>query len=407
MKELLKHLKGDRVIWAVVATLAIFSFMPIYSASTNLVYVVGNGTTTGHLLKHAFLLFFGFGIIYFVHKIPYRYFSGGSILMLYIVIPLLVYTLLQGTTIGGANASRWVRIPIVNFTFQPSTLASVVLMIYVARYLAQRKNEDIDFKESIWKLWVPVAVVLALILPANFSTTAILFVMVLLVCFIGGYPWKYLLGILGSGIVVLMVFVLTFKAFPEIAPNRVDTWIKRVENFFSGETESNYQVEKAKEAIVSGGVTGRGFGKSVLKNFMPQSTSDFIFPIIVEEAGLIGAFVIVTLYFLLLVRIIIVAQKASTIFATLVVVGVGLPIVFQAMVNMGVAVNLVPVTGQTLPLISSGGTSIWMTCIALGIVLSVSAARDEETSEDFEEIEEKDNKNLYDNPLQILNEKIG
>ncbi|WP_196890702.1 FtsW/RodA/SpoVE family cell cycle protein [Aureivirga marina] len=407
MKELLKQLKGDRVIWAVVAALAIFSFMPIYSASTNLVYVVGNGSTTGHLLKHAFLLFFGFGIIYFVHKIPYRYFSGGSILMLYIVIPLLVYTLFQGQVIAGANAARWVRIPIVNFTFQPSTLASVVLMIYVARYLAQRKNEDIDLKESLWKLWLPVAVVLALILPANFSTTAILFTMVLLVCFIGGYPWKYLLGVLGSGLVVLLIFVLTFKAFPSIAPNRVDTWINRIENYFSGETEKNYQVEKAKVAIATGGLTGKGFGKSVQKNFLPQSISDFIFPIIVEESGLVGAFIVMTLYFLLLVRIIIVAQKASTIFATLVVVGVGLPIVFQAMINMGVSVNLIPATGQTLPLISSGGTSIWMTCIALGIVLSVSTARDEEISEELEEIEQKDNKNLYDNPLQILNEKIG
>ena len=404
MKELLKKLKGDRVIWAVVAALAIFSFMPIYSASTNLAYVVGNGSTTGYLLKHAFLLFFGFIIIYIVHKIPYKYFSGGSTLMLYIVIPLLVYTLFQGQIIAGANASRWIKIPIVNFTFQPSTLASVILMIYVARYLAQRKNENIDFKESLWKLWVPVAVVLMLILPANFSTTAILFVMVLLVCFMGGYPWKYLLSILGSGFVVLLVFVLTFKAFPEIAPNRVDTWINRVENFFSGESEKNYQQEKAKIAIATGGLTGKGFGKSIQKNFLPQSISDFIFPIIVEESGLIGALLVITLYFLLLVRIIIVAQKASTIFATLIVVGVGLPIVFQAMINMGVSVNLIPVTGQTLPLISSGGTSIWMTCIALGIVLSVSRARDEEI---IDEIEEENDKKLYDNPLQILNEKIG
>ena len=180
MKSILRHIKGDRTIWAIVAILALFSFMPVYSASTNLVYVVGAGSTMGYLIKHIVLLLMGFAIIYLVHKIPYRYFSGGSVLMLPVVVILLIYTLAQGTTIGGANASRWIRIPFVGIGFQTSTLAGLVLMIYVARYLAKNKDNKIQFKESLWQLWAPVGIVLALILPANFSTTAIIFAMIIL-----------------------------------------------------------------------------------------------------------------------------------------------------------------------------------------------------------------------------------
>jgi cell division protein FtsW len=175
MKTIFKHIEGDKTIWAIVAILAIFSFMPVYSASTNLVYVVGSGSTFGHLVKHMVLLIMGFAIIYGVHKIPYRYFSGGSVLMLPIVIVLLVFTLAQGTTIGGANASRWIRIPFVGVGFQTSTLAGLVLMVFVARYLARNKEKEIIFKESLLQLWLPVSLVLILILPANFSTTAIIF----------------------------------------------------------------------------------------------------------------------------------------------------------------------------------------------------------------------------------------
>ena len=181
MKTIFKHIEGDKTIWAIVAILAIFSFMPVYSASTNLVYVVGSGSTFGHLVKHMVLLIMGFAIIYGVHKIPYRYFSGGSVLMLPIVIVLLVFTLAQGTTIGGANASRWIRIPFVGVGFQTSTLAGLVLMVFVARYLARNKEKEIIFKESLLQLWLPVSLVLILILPANFSTTAIIFAMILVI----------------------------------------------------------------------------------------------------------------------------------------------------------------------------------------------------------------------------------
>ena len=398
--DFFKNIKGDRTIWAIIGALAIFSFLPVYSASTNLVYVAGKGTTLGYLMKHALLLVLGFGIVYATHKIPYRYFSGLSVLMLPVVILLLVYTLSQGTVIEGANASRWIRIPFVGIGFQTSTLASVVLMIYVARYLARNKDKEIKFKESAMYMWLPVGVVLALILPANFSTTAITFAMILILCFLGGYPFKFIAAILGAGILALLIFILSARAFPEaMANSRVGTWSSRIENYMSGESEDNYQAEKAKIAIASGEIYGKGPGKSVQKNFLPQSSSDFIYAIIGEEFGLIGAIMIIFLYLGLLFRLVIIATKSGTIFGTLLVLGVGLPIVFQAMINMAVAVGLFPVTGQPLPLISTGGTSIWMTCFAIGIVLSVSA-------KDQEERVVKEKKEL-ENPLDILHEAVG
>ncbi|MCI2230186.1 FtsW/RodA/SpoVE family cell cycle protein [Polaribacter sp. MSW13] len=393
MKTIFQHIKGDKTIWAIVAVLAIFSFMPVYSASTNLVYVVGAGSTLGYLVKHMVLLIMGFAIIYGVHKVPYRYFSGGSVLMLPVVIILLVVTLAQGTTIGGANASRWIRF--AGIGFQTSTLAGLVLMVYVARYLAKNKEKKINFKESLLQLWLPVGAVLILILPANFSTTAIIFSMILLLVFIGGYPLKYIGFIIGAGIVGLAFFVLVAKAFPDAMPNRVQTWQNRIESFSGDGAKEAYQVEKAKIAIATGRTVGLGPGKSVQKNFLPQSSSDFIFAIIIEEYGLLGAVIIISIYFLLLFRIFVVIKKTTTIFGTLLVLGVGFPIIFQATINMAVATNLFPVTGQTLPLISSGGTSIWMTCFALGMILSVSASK-QETEEDI----------LDDNPLDILHETI-
>ncbi|MFT7442568.1 MAG: cell division protein FtsW [Maribacter sp.] len=395
MKTIFKHIKGDKTIWAIFAVLAILSFMPVYSASTNLVYVVGSGSTLGYLVKHMVLLIMGFGIIYGVHKIPYRYFSGGSVIMLPIVIILLIFTLTQGTTIGGANASRWINIPFVGIGFQTSTLAGLVLMVYVARYLSRNKEKEIKFKESLFQLWLPVAAVLILILPANFSTTAIIFVMILMVAFIGGYPIKYIAFILGIGLLALTFFVLVSKAFPDIMSNRVQTWENRIESFSNPDEKDAYQVEKAKIAIATGGPVGVGPGKSVQKNFLPQSSSDFIYAIIIEEYGLVGGLLIISIYFLLFFRMFVVIRKTTTIFGTLLVVGVGCPIIFQATINMAVATNLFPVTGQTLPLISSGGTSIWMTCFALGMILSVSASK-EETEEDI----------LDDNPLNILHETI-
>jgi len=396
--KVLQNIKGDKTIWAIIAVLAIFSFLPVYSASTNLVGVVGKGTTLGYLLKHTMLLLLGFVIIYATHKIPYRYFSGLSVLLIPVVLVLLGYTLFQGNTISGVNASRWINIPFVGIGFQTSTLASVVVMMYVARYLAKNKEKKILFKESILQLWIPVGIVLVLILPANFSTTAIIFSMVLIIAFLGGYPLKYIGAIVGIGILIFALFILTAKAFPDTFKNsRINTWASRVENFSSANEEENYQAEKAKLAIASGEIRGKGPGKSVQKNFLPQSSSDFIYAIIVEEFGLIGAIVLIILYLGLLFRIVIVATKTETIFGTLLVLGVGIPIVFKALINMAVAVGLFPVTGQPLPLISTGGTAIWMTCFAVGIILSVSADR--------EAVIVKKKKD--ENPLDILHEAIG
>src|SRR5690554_418747 len=396
MKNIFQYIQGDKAIWGIVSLLAVFSFLPVYSSSSNLAYLYGDGRTLPYLLKHFAHLVLGFGILYGIHKIPYNYFRGLSIIALPVVIILLIITMAEGTTISGANASRWIRLPFVGITFQTSTLAGVVLMAYVARYLSRIKDRNIEFKETILPLWLPVFLVLGLILPANFSTTAIFFAMIVILVFIGGYPLKYLGIILGFGLLFLTLFITTAKAFPGLFPNRVDTWMNRVENFSNGQdTEADYQIEKAKIAIASGGITGLGPGKSVQKNFLPQSSSDFIYAIIVEEFGLLGGLVLMFLYLFLLFRIVVVAHKSTSVFGKLMVIGVGLPIVFQAMINMAVAVELFPVTGQNLPLVSSGGTSIWMACLALGMILSVSAKREVEPKEEMEE-----------NPLDILSETI-
>lgn len=380
MKQLINNLKGDKGIWSFVALLALFSFMPVFSASSNLAYLgVGTGNTLGYLVKHFFHVCCGFFIIYFVHRVPYQYFRYISKWMLAIVWVILLITMVKGTVIGGANASRWIQIPVVGLSFQPSAFAALVLYVFVARYLSKTREEPIVFVDSLKELWMPVGFTLALILPSNFSTTALIFSMIIMLVFIGKYPMKYIGIIIGTGIVFLMFFVLVSKAFPDVKFfNRVATWQSRIENF-SGTSpdEDDYQIEKAKIAIASGKIYGLGPGKSVQKNFLPQSSSDFIFAIIVEEYGLIGGFGVMSLYLLLLFRFVVASHKATTLFGKLVVIGLGFPMIFQAMINMAVAVELLPVTGQTLPLISSGGTSIWMTCIALGIIIGVTKKEEE------------------------------
>ena len=390
MFDIIGKIRGDKTIWAIVFLLALVSFLPVYSASTNLVYVIGKGSTIGYLFKHFIHVMLGFAIVFFIHKTPYHYFKALSIFVIPLVILLLVYTLFKGTVIDGANASRWIQIPFVGISFQTSTIAFIVLMIYVARYLSKVSDKEYSFKESLLELWLPVFAVLALVLPANFSTTALIFSMVCMLVFIGQYPLKYLGFIIGAGIASLLFFIMVAKAFPDAMPNRVDTWMSRIDSFFDDKpNDDDYQIENAKIAIASGKIYGLGPGKSVQKHFLPQSSSDFIFAIIVEEYGLIGAVGILFLYLLLFVRFIIDAQKATTLFGKLLIIGLGFPIIFQAFINMGVAVELLPVTGQPLPLISSGGTSLWMTCIAIGIILSVTK-KEEEIALDLDEKRKRD-----------------
>ncbi len=392
---------GDRVLWVALALLSIFSFLPVFSASSNLTYVVGQGTPWGHLLKHFIVLFFGFGLMYGLHKIPYQYFKGISILALPLVILLLIYTASQGNLIAGANANRWIRIPIVGLSFQTSTLASIVLLAYVAHLMSKENPKLYRLKTSILPLWLPVILVTLLILPANLSTAAVLFFMVLILVFLGGYPIKYLMGMLGVGLFMALLFVLLAKAHPDWFPNRIDTWINRIENFASAnDNVGNYQIERAKTAIATGGLLGLGAGKSVMKNFLPQSSSDFIYAIIVEEFGLVGGTALILLYLLVLFRIVVIAHKSDTVYGKLLVLGLGLPIIIQAFINMAVALQVFPVTGQTLPLISSGGTAAWMTCIAFGMILSVSASQKIESNS----LEDADNNN--ENPLTIISETL-
>ncbi len=390
-------ISGDRVLWVALALLSIFSFLPIFSASSNLAYVIGQGTPWSHLFKHFVVIVFGFALMIAIHKVPYQYFKGISILALPITFFLLIYTASQGNLIDGANANRWIKIPIVGLSFQTSNLASIVLLTYVAHFISKENFKLLRFKTSILPLWLPVFSAILLILPANLSSAALLFSMTMILVFLGGYPLRYLLGIFGTGLFFTVIFILSAKAYPDFLPNRVDTWINRIENFiFLNGNEGNYQIERAKTAIVTGGLAGVGAGKSVMKNFLPQSSSDFIYAIIVEEFGLIGGTGLILLYLIVLFRIIVIASKANTVFGKLLSLGLGLPIIFQAFVNMGVALQVLPVTGQTLPLISSGGTAAWMTCIAFGIILSVSANSNSESS-----VLGQDKNN---NPIAILSE---
>jgi len=276
----------------------------------------------------------------------------------------------------------------------------------VARYLSKIKESSYTFKETIVPLWLPVFMVVGLILPANFSTAAIIFTTVLMLTFIGGYTYKYTAAVVGVGLLSLVLFGLSAKAFPDLFPNRVDTWISRVESFTQGEdSKEQYQVEKAKIAIATGGITGNGIGKSVQRNFLPQSSSDFIYAIIVEEMGMVGGIGVILAYLFMLYRMAIIVTKSETTYGRLLVIAAGIPIIFQAFINIAVAVEFFPVTGQTLPLVGSGGTSIWMTCLALGIVISVSAKNEVREKADAKQKAKEDDMAI-ENPLEVLSETI-
>ncbi len=384
MQSIRKYLKGDIALWGIFLLFVVVSFLPVYSASSNLVYVEGKGTTIQYFFRHFLLMSFGFVIVYVLHRFQYRYFRPVARIGLLLAWILLFVVLLKGTTIEGANASRWLYI--FGISFQPSAFAMIVLLMYVASYLADNYGQKINFRESFIALWVPVFITVGMVAIPNLSTGAIMFLMVILLVFIGKYPLKYIINIGFFGILLVVLFFLFVKTFPDAMPNRVDTWVSRIQVFISEDSQENYQSERAKMAIVSGGLFGQGAGKSVMKNLLPQSSSDFIFSIIIDEYGLLGGVIIIFFFVAMLLRFVAISTKSSTIFGKLLVIGVGMPIVLQAFINMGVSVGLLPVTGQNLPFITSGGTSIWMTCLALGIVLSVSAR------EDKKQKKEKDSK---------------
>lgn len=369
MNTVNKYLKGDQFLWGLILLLMLLSFLPIYSASSSLAYKYGGGNTFRFLTKHLIHLILGGFFLYSVHRLNFRIIGKFSIIILPAAIVLLMVTLFQGTTMGGANAARWVRIPVLNMSFQTSAFASLALLVWLARWLA--KPRDFSLFKSLYYPLGAIALTLVFILPADFSTTAIIFGMTFILMVAAGVPWKHLGKIIGIGAAALTFFILIVLAFPGIS-NRVDTWKSRIVNFGTTDSDASYQTDLAKMAIAEGKLFGKGPGKSIQKNFLPQSNSDFVFAVITEEYGLLGASGVVLLYMALFRRFVRIARRAHTKFGTLLVLAAASGMILQTLVNMGVATNLMPVTGQTLPFLSAGGSSIWMTCIALGIILSVS-----------------------------------
>lgn len=382
MGRILRNIKGDKVIWTVVFLLTIISFLAVYSSTGTLAWKFKGGNTEYYMLKHAVILFFGLLLMYFAHMVKYTYYSRIFQIALYIAVPLLFITLIFGLNIN--EAKRVLQLPF-DLTFQTSDLAKITLIIYLARMLTKKQENIKSFKEAFVPLMVPVLIVCGLIFPANFSTAAILFTTSMVLIFIGRVKLTYFFGMIGIGVVALAMALSILYFMPIEKQGRFGTWKSRIITFVDGsESTNNYQVEQAKIAIASGYPFGKGPGNSTQRNFLPHPYSDFIFAIIVEEYGFAGGFIIIMLYLILFYRAIRIVTKAPGTFGSFLTIGVSFSLVFQAMINMGVAVNILPVTGQPLPLISMGGTSIWFTSLAIGIILSVS--RDLESENTLEPI---------------------
>jgi cell division protein FtsW len=372
MNWLETYFKGDRVIWLTVMLLSIFSILAVYSSTGSLAYKYQAGNTEYYLIKHGFILLFGFGLMYGAHLLKYTVYARFSKIAIILAIPLLALTLFTGTNLN--EASRWLTLPIVNLSFQTSDLAKLALILFVARMLSKKQDNIKDFKTTFVPIMGPVIITCALILPANFSTAAVLFATCVILMVIGRIRIKYIMMLMGIGVLTFGMFIGISKLIGY--EGRIATWEKRIETFMNDDGESSYQSQQAKIAIASGELFGKGPGNSSQRNFLPHPYSDFIYAIIIEEYGLVGGAIIVALYLVLFFRAIQIAQNSPRAFATFLAVGCAFSLTFQAMINMAVAVNLFPVTGQPLPMLSMGGTSIWFTSIAIGIILSVS--RDDE-----------------------------
>lgn len=383
MEQLIKGIKveGDRVVWAVVIILSLFSVVAVYTATGSLAFNKQAGNTEYYLLKHVMILFMGFGIMYVAHYIRYQYYSRIAQILLFIAVPLLAITLATGTNLN--DASRWLTVPVINMTFQTSDFAKLALVMYLARILSKKQENIKSFREAFVPIMLPVGIVCMLILPANFSTAALLFTTCIVLMFIGRVSIKYIAATVGGAIVAFGLFLVVMSALG--IKGRVGVWIQRIESFVSADEgtkddDKDYQVDHAKMAVAGGGIVGKGPGHSIQRISLPHPYSDFIYAIIIEEYGFIGGMVVLMLYLILLLRGVKIAANATTPFGTLLAMGCCFMLVFQAMINMAVAVNLFPVTGQSLPLISMGGTSIWFTSLAIGILLSVSRKDSKETS---------------------------
>ncbi len=364
------------VIWAVVLLLSLVSAMAVYSSTGTLAYRYQGGNTEYYFIKHFAIILLGWGLMYAIHKVPFKYFSRIAQVLIWVSIPLLAITLIAGTSRN--EASRWLTLPIINLSFQTSDLAKLALIAYLARQLSRRQDKMDDFKEGFLHLVWPILLVCALILPANFSTSAVLFTSSLVVLYIGRVKLKYIAGLLGTIFIAgAFAILLSFVVPVEKVLPRFGTWKARVETYFSNEetpqqADANYQSDQAKIAIANGGIAGVGPGNSSQRNFIPHPYSDFIYAIIIEEWGIVGGMGVLFLYLILLFRGVRIVHKGANSFGAILAFGCCFSLIFQAFINMAVAVNLFPVTGQPLPLISMGGTSIWFTSIAIGMILSVS-----------------------------------
>jgi cell division protein FtsW len=375
----LPKIKGDRTIWVMVLFLYIVSILAVYSSTNTLAYRFRAGNTEYYLVRHFLIIILGVVLLYLSHNIKYSYYSRLSQIAIYIAVPLLLFTLIRGTAIH--EASRWITLPVINLSFQSSDLARLALIMYLARVLTRQRQDINNLKGSFIFTAGPVLLVCALILPANLSTAAILFVTSLVLMYIGRIRLKYIMGLLGVSIIAAAMFILILSSMP--GSNRVQTWQSRVTMFFDKDNSSTYQADQAKIAIATGGITGKSPGKSTQRNYLPQAYSDFIYAIIIEEYGLVGGFAVLLFYLILLYRGIRIAHRSPGTFGALLAAGLSFSLVFQALINMAVAVNLLPVTGQQLPLVSMGGTSLWFTSLSIGIILSVSRSTEDETHENL------------------------
>ncbi len=376
MKAVFNHIKGDRVIWIIVLLLSVVSILAVYSSVITLAYRSKSGDASYFLIKHIIILLFGFLLIFVTHNIKYTYYSRIFQVGLIISIPLLLFTLLKGVNEG--SASRWLQIPGLGLTFQTSDFAKLALIVYVARTVTLLQDEMQDLKKCLIQITLPIFLICGLIFPSNISTAGLLFINCLFILFVGRASAKLILSTLGMAFAGAALFILIVFAFPHIN-NRIATAKSRIEGFMKGDKNSNYQADQAMIAVSTGGTFGKGPGNSTQKNILPQASSDFIFAILVEEYGFVMAIAMVFFYLAFLFRGVRIGTRNPKTFGSLLAIGLTLSLVMQAMVNMCVAIHLLPVTGQPLPLVSMGGTSIWFSSIAVGIILSVSREGEKES----------------------------
>ena len=380
MTTFITRLQGDRIVWRAAFILGLISLLAVYGSISSLA-VKRDGSTFHFLFKHALMLGSGGLIMYYASQVRYGIYSRLAQLTIWLVAGLLLLTLVLGSNIN--DASRWLTIPFINQSFQTSDLAKVVLVAYLARVLAKHSDEAWTLRDVALKLMLPVGVICGLILPANFSTAALLFLICVTLMFIAQVPIKHLALLIGAAVAAFALLLLIADFFPDLLP-RAATWAARIKAFGAGaaDPDANFQVEHAKIAIASGGFLPSMPGTAASRNWLPHPYSDMIYAFIVEEYGsILGGLGLLLLYSILLHRAVAIARKCQKPFGAVVAVGLGLLLVVQAMVNMAVAVNLVPVTGQPLPLVSMGGTSIWFTCLAIGIILSVSRGNEAQQTE--------------------------